>query len=244
MAIFPRGRRPFLAENVHLRRLREYLDPVEAPLDPEIRAEAAAILRDAKRWAAMYGRLLNFARKRTGTIEKGSHLVSDAYSEVLDGVEKGTGRQWNPRQVPDLAAYLIGVMRSLSSHEEDSKRAELEETGTEAVEEAPSHDAVNAEALNVEKQRYERGLRRIATARSALEAKADTAGLAAFRRLIALDRNVDALVVETGLSRPQVYIAIRRAKRALEDALEQHPDSSGPMPVVPPVQATDESEEA
>ena len=74
---------------------------------------------DKAEWAALYKRVLQFARTRAGPA-RAEEITQEAFSRVL------TTRPWNEESGSSLFDHMTGIVSSLLSHERTSKRAEVE----------------------------------------------------------------------------------------------------------------------
>jgi DNA-directed RNA polymerase specialized sigma24 family protein len=74
---------------------------------------------DKAGWAALYKRVLEFARTRTGPAHA-EEIAQEAFSRVL------TTRPWDEGSGIPLFVHMTGIVRSILSNERTSKRAGVE----------------------------------------------------------------------------------------------------------------------
>ncbi|HSY23000.1 MAG TPA: hypothetical protein VK841_12830 [Polyangiaceae bacterium] len=167
---------------------------------------------DIGEWAALYKRVLEFARTRTGPAHA-EEIAQEAFSRVL------TTRPWDEGSGIPLFVHMTGIVRSILSNERSSKRADIEHTAAD-VEVAFTGLPAGAVTLSAEEEHLSRA--------SILQRQHESS--AAMRELV---RRFSTSPVELavlgawldGITKPsaiaehtkyetnEVYVALRRIRR-------------------------------
>ena len=181
-------------------------------------------------WAALYKRVLTFARTRTN----GAHaeeITQEAFSRVL------TTRPWSEESGIPLFVHMTGIVRSLLSNERTATRASAEHAVADL--EPPSSGragvATSAATLSAEEEHLSRAevLRRqreSSAAMAALVKRFSTAPV----ELAVLSAWLDgvtkpaAIADHTKHDIEEVYVAIRRLRRVAHSLAAGAPSNDAP----------------
>jgi DNA-directed RNA polymerase specialized sigma24 family protein len=181
-------------------------------------------------WQALYPRLRKYSDRKSRMyvllglpVRDAEDLVQEAVALALGAGPDGRRRHWNRESCPDLGQFLIGIIRSITSHEIEALKRHPQEDFSlheEAIACGATHPSTAAVVSTVPSPdvliEQEERAREINHALDEATSEDEEAQLVLLALRLGYTK-AGAIAGETGLDVKLVYNALRRIRRRLEE---------------------------